>query len=163
VRNRILIAVSLLVVATLFWLVWMLPRGEGEYRDSPNGLWRAHASALSEGTLLLSRHRYIELKIERLADGVTVWRQRIPHISADTVPAYGDRGARSISWSPDSSQFSAGTTNGSTMTVPVPVAKDAQPGAASKGLVGVWTNYSNGNLSTDNAERIEAVEFFKDR
>ncbi|MGN6553336.1 MAG: hypothetical protein ACTHLW_06405 [Verrucomicrobiota bacterium] len=132
-RNRILIAVAVTGVAVLFWAFWLLPSGEGEYRDSPDGLWRAHVSGLSRGTLLGSRRRYVELSIERLTDGATMWRQQILHTSADTVPAYGDRSARFISWSPDSLQFTVGTTNGATLTVPLTVAKNAQQdGAANR-------------------------------
>jgi len=133
VRNRILIAVAILGVAVVFWAFWLLPTGEGEYRDSPDGLWRAHVSGLSRGTPLGSRRRYVELSIERLADGSTIWRQKIPHTSADSLPAYGDRSARFISWSADSSQFTVVTTNGTTLTVPVTVAKNAQPDGAANG------------------------------
>lgn len=117
----------MIILGTLFWAFWLLPAGSGEYRDSPDGLWRAHVSGLSRGTVLGSRRRYVELSIERLGDGSTMWRQQIQHTSADTVPAYGDRSARFISWSADSSQFTVGTTNGATLTVPVTVAKNAQP------------------------------------
>jgi hypothetical protein len=133
VRNRILIALAFVGVVVLFWAFWLLPTGEGEYRDSPDGLCRVHVSGLSRGTLLVSRRRYVELSIERLADGSTMWRQQIPHTSADTVPAYGDRSARFISWSADSSQFTVSTTNGATLTVPVTVGKNAQPDGAANG------------------------------
>jgi hypothetical protein len=133
VRNQVLIALGMIILGTLFWAFWQLPAGAGEYRDSPDGLWRAHVFGLSRGTLLGSRRRYIELSLERLRDGSTMWRQQIQHTSADTVPDYGDRSARFISWSADSSQLTVGTTNGATLTVPVTVAKNAQPdGAANR-------------------------------
>ena len=126
VRNRIFTVISVVGICVLFWAFWLLPRGEGEYRDSPDGLWRGHVSRLSRGTLLGSRRRYVELSVERLADGFTIWRQQIPFTSVDTVPAYGRRDSRFISWSTDSSQFVVSTTNGAMLTVPITVARKGQ-------------------------------------
>lgn len=128
VRNRIIIVAGVLVVGTAFGTFWLLPAGAGEWCDSPDGIWRAHVSGLTRGTLSGSRRMYVELRIERLVDHSTMWRLEIPHTSADAVPAYGDRNARFISWSPDSLQFTVSTTNGAKMTVPVINLTSAQPG-----------------------------------
>jgi hypothetical protein len=37
------------------------------------------------------------------------------------------------------------------------------PGCRAEGLVGVWTNYTSAALPTNKVERLEAVEFSKDR
>ena len=151
VRNRVLIAVAPIGIAVVLWAFWLQPTGAGEYRDSPDGLWRAHVFGLSRGTFLGSRHRYVELRIERLADGSTMWRQQLPHTSADTVPSYGDRSRRFISWAADSSQFTVGTTNGAAVTVPVAVAGIAQPdGAANRNQpIHVETNRTSAVAGSD--------------
>jgi hypothetical protein len=131
--KRVLIVVLVLVVAAFGWAFWLLPMGQGEYRDSPDGLWRAHVSANSRGTLLLSRQRYVELRIERLADGSTTWRQEMPHTDADSVPDYGDRSARFVWWSPDSAQFTVLITNNATVTIPLTVLPAAQLTGPAKG------------------------------
>jgi hypothetical protein len=152
VRNRVLIAVGVIIAATAFWAFWLLPVGEGEYRDSPDGLWRAHVSAMSRGTLLGTRRQYVELSIERLVDGSTMWRREIPHTSADSVPPYGDRSARFISWSPDSTRFSVSTTNGATATLPVTAVKSAQPGGPANGSQPIRSE-TNGTSGTAGSRR----------
>ena len=37
------------------------------------------------------------------------------------------------------------------------------PDCRAEGLVGIWTNYTSAALPTNKVERLEAVEFFKDR
>lgn len=117
--SRMLVAVVAVGFAALFWSWWLLPSGEGEYRDSADGQWRAQVSTLSRGTVLGSRRHYLEVSVERLPDHFMVWRKEIPHAPTDTVPAYGDRGARFISWATNSSQFTVTTTNGAMLVVPL--------------------------------------------
>jgi len=131
-RNQIVVALAVAAVIILFLAFWLKPIGEGEYRDSPNGQWTAHVSALSRGTLLGSRQQYVELSIERRADGVMVWRQELPYTSTDKTPDYGDRSTRFITWASDSTQFSVSTINGAMMTVPITVITSAQQVGAAK-------------------------------
>ena len=125
VRNLLITSCSVAILAALLFL-WFWPRGESQYCDSPDGRWRAHASAFSRGTVLGSRHRYVELRLERLADRAVVWKKQIPYMTGEVLPDYSANSNQSLLWAPDSSWFSTMLRNGMTM-VPVQAAAGAQP------------------------------------
>jgi hypothetical protein len=64
IRLAVVVAALLVVLpaALAAWL-WFAPSGSGEFRNSPDGRFTAHASNMSVGTLTGGRDHYIEVRI----------------------------------------------------------------------------------------------------
>jgi hypothetical protein len=107
-------------VATLAATSWFSASGTGEYRNSPDGKFVAHASNLSRGTLFNGRSQYIELRVVESASDRELWRSEFHHESNLKVPDYGDRSQpQSIDWARDSSAVTIPIGIEKSLTIPV--------------------------------------------
>ncbi|CAN5369393.1 hypothetical protein BH10PLA1_BH10PLA1_21830 [soil metagenome] len=105
-RSRLI--VSLVVAAVMFvaGLVWFSPSGTGEYADSPDGRYTAHASNLRRGTWLQGRVSYTKIEIVERSTGKTVWKADRYPFATEVPPDFGDRSKKFIVWAPDSRSVS---------------------------------------------------------
>lgn len=101
--------IVILVVAAIVLVAgwgWFSPSGTGEYADSPDGRYTAHASNLRRGTWLHGRVSYIELKVVEQSTGNTVWRAERYLPNEVRTPEFGDRSKKFIVWARDSRSVS---------------------------------------------------------
>jgi hypothetical protein len=102
--NWLLVSCLPVGIAIFAAALWFGSSGTGEYRDSPNGKFVAHASNLSRGTWFNGRVQYIELLVVAAATDRELWRAEFRPEAGVKVPDYGDRSQpRSIDWATDSS------------------------------------------------------------
>ena len=114
----VLVAFGILLTAALAWL-WFVPSGTGEFLTSPDGRFTARASNLSRGTLTGRRDRYVQVQVSENASGRELWRvvRRPPGTS---VPGYGNRDERFITWAGDSSSVTVPLGSGRRLVLEVP-------------------------------------------
>ena len=113
---RLAVVLSLAVVS---WL-WSIPTGTGEFRDSPDGRYTAHAMNMSARTLLGGWERYIEMRVTEASSGAEVWRVVHRHPAGADVPDYGLRGMQFITWAADSSAVTVPVAGGRELVLAVP-------------------------------------------
>jgi hypothetical protein len=100
--------------------LWFSSSGTGEYRNSPDGKFVAHASNLSRGTLLKGRVQYIELLVVDATKDLEVWRLEFRPEIGVKIPDYGDRSKQpTIDWAKDSSAVTIPVGIDRKVTLPV--------------------------------------------
>jgi hypothetical protein len=98
---------------------WFAPSGTGEYRQSPDGRFVAHATNMNRGTWFNGRVNYVDLGIAELASGRVIWHAEYFH--QGHVPDYGDRSQEGfIRWAVDSSSVTIPIDANRQITIPVP-------------------------------------------
>ena len=101
--------------------LWFGPSGTGEWKNSPDGRFTAHAGNMSRGTVFAGRVRYIELSVVENTTGHEVWRVRVQHAGDAKVPDYGDRSQEPfIRWARDSTSVTIPVEGDRQVTLPMP-------------------------------------------
>jgi hypothetical protein len=118
-RSRLIVIVVAVIVLLAGW-GWFSASGTGEYADSPDGRYAAHASNLRRGTWLHGRASYIEIEVVEKSTGHTVWKVERYPFSSEVPPEFGDRSKKFIVWAMDSRSVSipVGGTTDSVWAVP---------------------------------------------
>jgi hypothetical protein len=118
-RSIVIFVVVLAVVLVAGW-GWFSPFGTGEYADSPDGRFTAHASNLRRGTWLHGRVNYIGIKVVEKSTGQTVWKAERYPLPNEVPPEFGDRSKKFIVWAADSRSVSVpvGAATDSVWAVP---------------------------------------------
>jgi hypothetical protein len=120
--NRL--AIVLVLLALFAAIMWALPNGTGEYRDSPNKAFTANASNMSRGTLQ-GKVDYIELLITEKSSTNTFWKPNtIWHLqrnlrAGEAVSDFGDRSKSFIVWSADSKNVTFSLRDNEKIVVPI--------------------------------------------
>ena len=112
--------VAFLLILTVLSSLWFGPSGTGEFRNSPNGRYTAHASNMSTGTLTGGRDWFIEITVVEESSGREVWRIVRRHQAEAEVPEYGNRAGRYVTWAPDSSTVTVPIEAGQSLVLNVP-------------------------------------------
>lgn len=114
----IAILVTLLTLSLRFW--FKSPLGTGEYRESPDGRYTAHASNMSDGTLGGNRPEYIKISVEETSSSRDIWRIVLNYTGGVDRPEYGMRGIKFILWADDSTSVTVPVFDGQKLVLPVP-------------------------------------------
>ena len=122
------IAITAIIVAAV---IWRLPFGVGEYRESPDGQWTASLDSLNRGTFV-GRERYLSLTVRCMKADRPAIRRVVPCEDGDVVPDYGDRSKSHIVWAPDLRQVTFTIANGQCVVVSVWEGTNAEPGKATE-------------------------------
>jgi hypothetical protein len=116
---RLAVATVVLRITAAAWL-WFSPSGSGEFRDSPDFRYTAHAYNMSSGTITGGRKTYIEIRVVEKDSGRELWRVfHRPPVGAD-APDYGSRGMRFVIWAGDSSRVTVPVAGGRELVLAVP-------------------------------------------
>jgi hypothetical protein len=113
-RSRLIVSLVVAAVVLAAGWTWFSPSGTGEYADSPNGRYTAHASNFRRGTWLQGRVSYIEIEVVERSTGNTVWKAERYPLTNEVPPEFGDRSKKLIIWASDSRSVSipvGGLTN----------------------------------------------------
>lgn len=121
-RVRALLAIiTVMGVALLATWVYLLPVGAGEFRDSPDGRFRAHATTFQRNTIGRGVVTYLEYRVEDRASERVIWQMRYTPPTADSFD-YGDRSRRFVEWAGDSSSVTIALDPARSLTIPLPFA-----------------------------------------
>jgi hypothetical protein len=118
--SRLIVILIASAIAFIAGWAWFLPSGTGEYLDSPDGRYTAHASTLNHGTWLLGRVNYIEIKVVEKSSHRTVWKAERYAMPNEVQPTFGDRSKKFIVWAPDSRSVSIPISSVATSTWAAP-------------------------------------------
>jgi hypothetical protein len=119
-RFRLIVIVVIAAIVLVAGWGWFSPSGTGEYADSPDGRYTAHASNFRRGTWLHGRVSYIEIEVVEKSTGQTVWKAERYPLPNEVPPEFGDRSKKFIVWAPASRSVSVpvGGTTDSVWAVP---------------------------------------------
>jgi hypothetical protein len=116
-----ILCLSILLVS-LTGVLWFGPSGTGEYKESPDGRYTAHAAKMTRGTWLDGRREYLELEVIESSTQRVLWQVEY-HPQPGDAPDYGDRSQRFITWTADSSSVRFPIGSDEQITLPVPSAR----------------------------------------
>ncbi|MGL6076417.1 MAG: hypothetical protein ACRC8S_19870 [Fimbriiglobus sp.] len=97
-----LLTIIVMPIITFAWF-WFSPVRAGEFRESPDDRYKAHAMNVTQSRLLGGEDHWIEIQVVEQATGRVIWQIVHPHPpEADFIPYYA-RDMKFIKWAADSS------------------------------------------------------------
>lgn len=117
---RALLVISiLLVAAVVVFLAFFIPIGTGEYFESPDGRFIAHAHHTTFGLWWEAFEPEVRLRIECRDTHAEIWQLTFRPTARETLIDYGDRREKHIVWSADSRSVTVPVTAQERITIPV--------------------------------------------
>jgi hypothetical protein len=89
-------------ILTFAWF-WFSPVRAGEFRESPDGRYKAHAMNVTQTRVFGGEDHSIEIKVVEQATGRVIWHIVHPHPPQPDELPYYTRGIKFIQWAADSS------------------------------------------------------------